>query len=173
MNKPFFLSLIGGGIVILDQISKAYIDRAFRLHESVPIIPDLFSITYVRNPGAAFGLFAQQGEQFRFVLFSTISIIALLLLAMMIYQTPKEDRWQMSSLSLLVGGAIGNILDRIRMGEVIDFLDFYIGTYHWPAFNVADSAITIGVTLMMVQVCMNKKMPPTSPLSGGNQKYDR
>jgi len=152
MIKLLILALVAGSVVILDQATKVHIDTAFQLHETLPIIPDFFSITYVRNPGAAFGLFAGQSELFRSVLFSAVSIAALLLLATMIYQTPKEDRGHLSSLSLLVGGAIGNILDRIRLGEVIDFLDFYIGRYHWPAFNVADSAITIGVTLMMFQI---------------------
>jgi signal peptidase II len=154
------LALIGGSVVILDQVTKVYIDTAFQLHESLPIIPDLFSITYVRNPGAAFGLFAQRGEQFRSILFSGIAVVALLLLGTMIYQTPKEERGHLLSLSLLLGGAMGNIIDRIRLGEVIDFLDFYIGSYHWPAFNVADSAITVGVTLLMLQMVMEKKKVP-------------
>jgi len=157
LYKFYILGFVAGGIILLDQITKAYIHHAFHLYESLPIIPDLFSITYIRNPGAAFGLFAQQEERFRSILFSAVSVIALLLLATMIYQTPKEERGQLSALSLLIGGAIGNILDRIRMGEVIDFLDFYIGTHHWPAFNVADSAITIGVTLLMLQLLINKK----------------
>ncbi len=157
MTKIFILILVGGGVVILDQVSKAYIHHAFSLHESLPLIPDLFSITYVRNKGAAFGLFAGQSSLFRTLFFSGISLLAFFFLALMVYQVPKEDRWQTASLSLLLGGAIGNILDRIRMGEVIDFLDFYIGTYHWPAFNVADSAITIGVTLLMVHLYLYKK----------------
>lgn len=157
MNKLFILALVGGSVLLLDQISKAYIDHAFYLHESLPIIPDLFSITYVRNPGAAFGLFAGQNSLFRAVFFSCVSLVALSFLGMMVYQTPKDDRWQMISLSLLLGGAMGNIIDRVRMGEVIDFLDFYIGTYHWPAFNVADSAITVGVTLLMLNLYLDKK----------------
>lgn len=157
MNKFFILALVGGTVLIFDQMSKAYIDHAFALHESLPVITGLFSITYVRNPGAAFGLFAQQSESFRSILFSSVSIVALLLLGAMIYQTPKEERGQIAAFSLLFGGAIGNTLDRIRMGEVIDFLDFYIGQHHWPAFNVADSAITIGTALLMFQMLIEKK----------------
>jgi signal peptidase II len=157
MNKLFILALVGGSVLILDQVTKAYIDTVFHLHESLPIIPDLFSITYVRNPGAAFGLFAGQNSLFRSVFFSCVSLIALSFLGMMVYQTPKHDRWGMISLSLLLGGAMGNLIDRVRMGEVIDFLDFYIGTYHWPAFNVADSAITVGVTLLMLNLYLDKK----------------
>jgi signal peptidase II len=157
MTKLFILALVGGSVLVLDQISKAYINHAFILHESLPIIPDLFSITYVRNPGAAFGLFAGKSSLFRTAFFSGVSLVALSFLGIMIYQVPKDDRWQTVSLSLLLGGAMGNIIDRIRMGEVIDFLDFYIGTYHWPAFNVADSAITVGVTFLMLHLYLDKK----------------
>jgi len=153
MTKLFILALVGGSVLVLDQISKAYIHHAFSLHESLPIIPDLFSITYVRNKGAAFGLFAGQNSLFRALFFSSVSLLAFFFLGLMIYQAPNNDKWQTISLSLLLGGAMGNIVDRVRMGEVIDFLDFYIGAYHWPAFNVADSAITIGVTLLMIQLC--------------------
>jgi len=157
MTKFFILALVGGSVLVLDQVSKLYIDHAFSLHESLPIIHDLFSITYVRNPGAAFGLFAGQSSFFRTAFFSGVSLVALSFLALMVYQVPKDDRWQTASLALLLGGAMGNIIDRVRMGEVIDFLDFYIGTYHWPAFNVADSAITVGVTLLMLHLYSEKK----------------
>lgn len=157
MNKLFILAIVGGSVLILDQITKVYIDTVFHLYESVIIIPDFFSITYVRNPGAAFGLFAGQSSFFRTVFFSCVSLVALSFLGMMVYQVPQDDRWQMISLSLLLGGAMGNIVDRVRMGEVIDFLDFYIGTYHWPVFNVADSAITVGVTLLMLHLLLEKK----------------
>ncbi|MBI3359258.1 MAG: signal peptidase II [Nitrospirae bacterium] len=157
MTKLFILAIVGGSVLVLDQISKAYIDHAFSLHESLPIIPDLFSITYVRNKGAAFGLFAGRSSLFRAFFFSGVSLLAFSFLALMVYQVPKDDKWQTTALSLLLGGAIGNIVDRVRMSEVIDFLDFYIGAYHWPAFNVADSAITIGVTLLMLHLYLDKK----------------
>jgi len=157
MNKFFILALVGGGVIVVDQITKIYIDTAFLLHESLPMIPDLFSITYIRNPGAAFGLFAGQSSLFRTLFFSGVSVVALSFLGIMVYQVPKDDHWQTVSLSLLLGGALGNIIDRVRIGEVIDFLDFYIGTYHWPAFNVADSAITVGVTLLMLHLYWDKK----------------
>ncbi len=158
LPKSLILSAVGGSVILLDQISKIYIDQTFRLHESLPVIPQLFSITYVRNPGAAFGLFADQSSLFRTVLFAGVSIAALVFLFLMLYQAPKEDRWQITALSLLLGGATGNLLDRVRMGEVIDFLDFYIGTYHWPAFNVADSAITIGVAMLLLALLKDTRM---------------
>lgn len=150
LSKWIILTLIATGIVVLDQVSKIYIDRAFALHESLPVIPDLFSLTYIRNPGAAFGLFADQSRFFRALFFSVVSLCALSFLLVMVYQTPSDDYWQMIALSLLLGGAIGNLIDRVRLGEVIDFLDFYIGEHHWPAFNVADSAITMGVTMLLL-----------------------
>jgi signal peptidase II len=149
-RKWIILTLIATGIVVLDQVTKIYIDQAFRLHESLPVIPDLFSLTYIRNPGAAFGLFADQSGFFRALFFSAVSLCAFSFLLVMVYQTPSDDVWQVTALSLLFGGAIGNLIDRARLGEVIDFLDFYIEEHHWPAFNVADSAITIGVTMLLL-----------------------
>jgi signal peptidase II len=155
--KICFLALIGTGIILLDQATKFYIDQSFALHESLPVIPSFFSITYVRNKGAAFGLFADQTGLFRTLFFPAVSVVALFFIATMFYQTLNQDRWQIAALSLILAGAIGNILDRIRIGEVIDFLDFYIGSYHWPAFNVADSAITVGVAVLMVCLLLEKK----------------
>ncbi len=156
-NRFLFLTLIGGGIIILDQFTKHHIQKALRLHESVVVIEDFFSLTYIRNPGAAFGFFATQTAQFRSVFFLTVSAVALTLLIFFFLQAPKDDVWAFIAISLLFGGAIGNLLDRLRIGEVVDFLDFYIGQFHWPAFNVADSAITVGISLLMVSLFLQKK----------------
>lgn len=164
--KLIFLTLIGGGTIILDQITKLLIQNAFRLHESVVVIQDFFSLTYIRNPGAAFGLFADQSAGFRSIFFLVVSMVALSILLYFLAQTPKEDKSSLIAISLLFGGAIGNLIDRVRMGEVVDFLDFYIGRFHWPAFNVADSAITIGISLLMFNLFWLKKEVPTANLSG-------
>ncbi|HLG22598.1 MAG TPA: signal peptidase II [Candidatus Manganitrophaceae bacterium] len=156
-NKLLLLTLIGGGTIILDQVSKFYVQQALRLNESVVVIQNFFSLTYIRNPGAAFGFFADHSAQFRAVFFLIISLIALSLLVFFFLQVPKDDIRALLSISLLFGGAIGNLLDRIRFGEVIDFLDFYLGRFHWPAFNVADSAITIGISLLMFGLFWAKK----------------
>ena len=156
-NRFLFLTLIGGGIIILDQFTKHHIQKALRLHESVVVIEDFFSLTYIRNPGAAFGFFATQTAQFRSVFFLTVSAVALTLLIFFFLQTPKDDVWALIAISLLFGGAIGNLLDRLRIGEVVDFLDFYVGQFHWPAFNVADSAITVGISLLMFSLFLQKK----------------
>jgi signal peptidase II len=154
------LTLVGGGIIILDQITKYYIQEAFRLHESVVVVEGFFSLTYIRNPGAAFGFFATHTPAFRSVFFLSVSAVALTLLIFFFLQAPKDDTCALIAISLLFGGAIGNLLDRLRLGEVVDFLDFYIGQFHWPAFNVADSAITVGISLLMFSLFWQKKEFP-------------
>lgn len=164
--KLISLTLIGGGTILLDQITKLLIQKAIRLNESVVVIHDFFSLTYIRNPGAAFGLFADQSVGFRSIFFLVISVVALSILFFFLAQTSKEDRSGLIAISLLFGGAIGNLIDRVRLGEVIDFLDFYVGRFHWPAFNVADSAITIGISLLMFNLFWLKKEVPAANLRG-------
>ena len=146
MQKYKVLILISLTIVILDQLTKAVIANYLILHQSIEIIGGFFNITYIRNPGAAFGLFHDSGEVFRTIFLIGVSIVALGAI-FFVYRRVKANFPACIALSLIAGGAIGNLVDRIRFGEVTDFLDFYIGQYHWPAFNVADSAITIGVFL--------------------------
>lgn len=157
MGKYILLSLIGGATIILDQLTKRMIQNKFELHESIVIVEGFFSLTYIVNPGAAFGFMAGQSEDFRAIFFLVVSIIALTILVIFFRQTPADDTYSLIALSLLFGGAIGNMIDRARLGVVVDFLDFYIGQSHWPAFNVADSAITIGVSIMMLTLFFDKK----------------
>ena len=152
---------IAGAILLCDQVTKFYILRTMRLEESIPIVPNFFSLTSIRNPGAAFGLFAQASPLFRAALFATVSVVVLVFLTLLFLQTPKEDSWNLAAIALLFGGAAGNTIDRLRFGVVVDFLDIYWRDYHWPAFNVADAAITIGITLMMIQTVRAGR--PTSP----------
>ncbi|MBI3995709.1 MAG: signal peptidase II [Nitrospirae bacterium] len=148
-RRYFFLAAVVGTVFILDQVTKAVIQKTMQIHESIPVIDRLFNLTYIRNPGAAFGLFAEHGNGLRMVFFSTISVVAILFLWTLFVKTPKEARLGRLSIAMVMGGAFGNLADRIRFGEVVDFLDFYIGPYHWPAFNVADSSISVGVVLMI------------------------
>jgi signal peptidase II len=127
-----------------------YIDANFRLHESMPVIHGLFNLTYVRNKGAAFGILADSSIRIPF--FITVSIAAMLGILWYIKQLREDQKLAILSLSLVFSGAFGNLIDRIRLGEVIDFLDVFWGRYHWPAFNVADSAITTGVTLLFIEM---------------------
>jgi signal peptidase II len=148
--------------MILDQVVKLYIQQTMRLHETIVVIPGFFHLTYIRNPGAAFGILADQGNGFRFVFFMVTSVVAVVLLFVLLYKAP-EDQWLAPiAISLVLGGAFGNLLDRIRFGEVIDFLDFFVNGSHWPAFNVADSAITIGITILMIHFFMEHKKNPAA-----------
>src|SRR6478752_6200942 len=157
------LASVTGGIVFFDQLSKQQIMQTMRLHESIPVIPNLFSLTYIRNPGAAFGLLAGSSDAFRMVFFGVTSLFALALLGTILYRLPERDWVGQLSIAGILGGAIGNLIDRLRYGEVIDFLDVYVDTYHWPAFNVADSAISVGVVFLIIHFAFEKKNVPLRP----------
>ena len=127
------------------------------LHDSFPVIDGFFNITYIRNPGAAFGFLADSSHVFRFIFFVAIAIIAILLILFLIKKAKDEELVFTFSLSLILGGAVGNLIDRVRFGEVIDFLDFYIASYHWPAFNMADTAISCGAIVLLFEMFKRKK----------------
>ncbi len=150
MSRYRLLAITSIIILILDQATKLYIDANFRLHESVPVIRGLFNLTYVRNKGAAFGIFADSSIRIPF--FITVSIVAMLGILWYINRIRQDQKLAAFALSLVFSGALGNLVDRIRLGEVIDFLDVFWKRYHWPAFNVADSAITIGVALLFIEM---------------------
>ena len=141
--------LIAGLVVVLDQASKAWVLEGFRLYESRPVIEGWFHLTYVRNPGAAFGLFAGSAEAFRVPFFLGVTAIALAVIAVIAWRLPKGRPLLFASLALVFGGAVGNLIDRVRWGEVVDFFDVFWRTHHWPAFNVADAAISVGMTLLI------------------------
>jgi signal peptidase II len=150
-RKYLVLATIGGACVALDQLIKIYVHANFTLGESLPVIQDVFHITYVRNTGAAFGVFRDAAETFRTVFFMSMPPIAMLIILRMLQGVAETDRWQILALSLIFGGAIGNYIDRLRFGYVIDFLDFHYGdTWSYPAFNIADSAIVTGVCLLLL-----------------------
>ena len=134
--------------LIIDQLSKIYIDGAFKLYQSIPVIDNFFSITYVRNPGAAFGILRDSAIRIPF--FISVSLLASIGIIWYLRRVSAKDRWQHFSLGLIFSGAVGNLIDRIRLGEVIDFLDVYWRQHHWPAFNVADSAICVGVAILFL-----------------------
>lgn len=170
-GRYLLLVCIGLSIVVMDQVTKYWVLQSMRLHESIPVIPNLFSITYIRNPGAAFGLLAGSSNAFRMVFFGVTSLFALALLGTILLRLPEKDWIGQLSIAGILGGAIGNLIDRLRFGEVVDFLDVYIEPYHWPAFNVADSAISIGVVCLIIHFAFERKetalpapeSPPYSP----------
>ncbi len=156
--KYIKLAIIAGLIVIFDQITKAVILNAMPLYHSVPVIPGFFSLTHIHNPGGAFGFLANQSSSIRNFLFLFISLLAICLIFYFYKNTPKTHPLLSTGFAMIFGGAIGNLIDRIRFGKVVDFLDFYIGNLHWPAFNVADSAVTVGIFIFIFHLLI-KKLP--------------
>ncbi len=153
MKRTYFLIFVVVVLVaLLDQVTKYWVASAMGLHESIPVVAGFFSITYVRNPGAAFGFLAGASPLFRSAFFLAVTIAAIILIIHYIRGSEGKEPVLLYSLALILGGAVGNLIDRVRLGEVIDFLDVYVSSYHWPAFNVADSAISIGAVLIVVQL---------------------
>ena len=150
-RSSFYLG-IAGAIVALDQVAKALVDRYLELHESHTLVEGLARLTYVQNRGAAFGILSDADLPYQSVLFSIVSIIALGAIAVYAWKLPVTSRLPRAALALIMGGAAGNLLDRMRLGYVIDYVDVYWGRHHWPAFNVADSAISIGVGLLVLDI---------------------
>jgi len=146
--------LIALAIVLTDQATKAIIVRNMRLGQSIPIVPGYFDLTFVLNPGAAFSLLATLPERIRNPFFILISVAAAILIIVYHARHLVGHRLATVSLGLILGGAVGNLIDRIRYGVVVDFLDAHVHQYHWPVFNVADSAISVGVTLLMLEMLL-------------------
>ena len=144
-------------VLVLDQLTKVLVVNSFYLHESLEIIPGLFSLTYLTNKGAAFGFLAGVDAAWRHYFFLSLASVALVLLGVAWYRMRKDHPFYGPALALIAGGAIGNVIDRVRLGAVVDFLDFYIAGHHWPAFNVADSAITVGVVLFLAANILEEK----------------
>jgi signal peptidase II len=157
-RKYGFLAIVAGGVLGLDQATKALVLARLPLGDSLPVLPGLFGLTHVQNPGGAFGFLAAARPEVRSILFVAISILAVGLVVFLYRQTPPTHRWFGAGLALVLGGALGNLVDRLRFGGVVDFLDFYVGEWHWPAFNVADSAITAGVLIFVLHALL-RKMP--------------
>ena len=147
-------------IVIVDQITKAIVDGTMPLHYSIPLIDGFLNLTYIRNTGAAFGIFAGTHEVFRLSFLIGVSILAIGFILVMLKRLRESETGLAAALAFILGGAIGNLIDRIVYGEVIDFLDVYWSIYHWPAFNVADSFITIGVAITLCYLIKAKGDDP-------------
>jgi signal peptidase II len=147
-------SLVALGILFLDQITKLIIVRSLTLGQAIPVVPGLFNIVYVLNPGAAFGFLASLPDGVRNPFFVLISVAAAVLIVAYHARHLRSQVLPSLALGLILGGAVGNLIDRLRYGMVVDFLDFYLQRYHWPAFNVADSAISAGVGLMMLDMLL-------------------
>jgi signal peptidase II len=163
-RKHIILLFCAFSVIILDQITKYLVISGFRLGETVPVIGGFFSLTYVRNTGAAFGLLADAHPWFRVPFFVIVPIIALFAIAYVYRRLPEQDLKLSVALSLVVGGAVGNLIDRVVHGYVIDFFDFhYKYQYHFPAFNIADSAICVGVGILMLDILFTKEESAHAP----------
>jgi signal peptidase II len=158
-NRYLQLFLASNVLIILDQYTKMWVNTHIPKHRFILVIDDFFAITHIRNPGVAFGLGADWSSEYKTYLFIGFSIIAIVAILIFFHQTPPENKMVRVGLILVFSGAIGNLIDRILYQEVIDFLDFFYGSYHWPAFNIADSCITIGVLLMFVDLIRAGKTP--------------
>ena len=142
-----FLIIILLSVVILDQVTKYIVQQNMTLHASIPVLSDYVRLTYIHNPGAAFGI--MPGNRW---LFLALSLVACGVMIYYFYALPADERWGRRALMGILGGAVGNLIDRVRFGEVTDFVDVGIGTYRWPVFNVADMAVTIGVAILFLRL---------------------
>lgn len=141
--------------IIIDQITKIAVDRSMQLFDSIPIIEHFFHFTYVRNRGAAFSFLSN--ASWRLPFFISVSIIAALVILIAFRKLRDDQKLAHTSLAMIFSGAIGNLIDRVRLGEVIDFLDVHWYSHHWPAFNVADSLICVGVFLLAIDMVREEK----------------
>ncbi len=162
-------------VVILDQVTKYWIVSNFSMYEALPVIPGFFNLTYLTNTGAAFGILAGQETLWRQVFFVGVAAVALVVIGFMYRRLRAGSAWYGAALGLIAGGAVGNLIDRVRLGSVIDFLDVYIGAHHWPAFNVADSAICVGVAVFLVKNIFwpQGEAGDTKPSRTGQKQGDR
>lgn len=142
-------------VLLLDQATKIYVDRSMALHSSITVVENFFNITYLRNKGAAFGILATSA--FRLPFFILVSAVAVCVIFTIINKLREDQKLAAWSLSLIFSGALGNLIDRVRLGEVIDFLYFHWYEHYWPAFNVADSAICVGVALLALDMLVEER----------------
>lgn len=151
-----YLFSIGAIVVFLDQLTKLLIVHSLPLYTAKTIIPGWFNLVHVTNTGAAFSFLAGGASSWRQWFFVGVSLIGIGAIIFAYRHLRRRDVWARTALALVFGGAVGNLIDRIRLGEVVDFLDFHFRQYHWPAFNVADSAITVGAVMLLIYLLRSK-----------------
>jgi signal peptidase II len=154
MRKFYLLTAVL--VVALDRATKWMVAKDIPLHDSIKMISGFFYLTHVENRGAAFSLFADSSSQWKITLLVLFSIIALVIVTILLWRNSHAMTITGVGLSLILGGAVGNLWDRLLNGRVVDFLLFYIGSYQWPAFNVADSAIVVGAGLLVCEILFAK-----------------
>ncbi len=151
-----FHLLVTLAVLVLDRFSKWIVASRLTMHDGITVIPNFFRIVHVENPGAAFGLFAESSYQWRLAILILFSLLALVIVGILLWKNSHIVSATGTALSLILGGALGNLWDRVIAGHVTDFLEFHIGSYYWPSFNVADSAIVVGAVLLVADILMSK-----------------
>ena len=158
-KRPLLIAL---SVLLLDRITKWAIAQTIPLEDASSIIPGFFCLTHLENTGAAFSLFADSTSPFRTTLLIAFSVAALVVISVLLWKDRDNFHSGTLALSLILGGAVGNLWDRLFYGKVTDFLDFYIGVHHWPPFNVADSAIVVGALLLFMRMLRKDHHPKTA-----------
>jgi signal peptidase II len=156
MVKYKMMALVSLLVIVLDRLTKLAVLKWMPIHTSISVIPGFLDISHVQNTGVAFGIFSSNPSNLKQVLLSGASLIAVAVLFYLYHQTNQTYRFMMVGFALLLGGAIGNLIDRVFMGKVVDFIDVYVGAMHWPAFNVADSAISVGIAILLYHIIFKK-----------------
>jgi signal peptidase II len=146
-------------VLVLDQWTKWLVETHLPVHSAHEVVPGLVNLTHVRNTGVAFGLFAEHGSAAGPWLLALLGVVALVVVTLYFLRTSDGDLMLLTALALVLGGAIGNLVDRVASGAVTDFIDVYVGTHHWPSFNVADSAISVGIVLMALDALRGARRP--------------
>jgi signal peptidase II len=167
VRRSLSYPLLIGSVVALDQLVKALVVRTIGLHDYVPLVDGLLSLSHVRNHGAAFGLLSDWNLPYQSLLLSLLSLLALGAIGLYFARLPEAARLPRLALALVLGGAVGNVIDRIRLGYVVDFVHVYWREYQWPDFNVADSAITIGVALLVIDILSSPETEPQGAAAAG------
>jgi len=153
-TATFFI--LAGVLAAIDQLTKYLVVGAIPLNTGIAVIPGFFNIVHVQNTGGAFSLFAASGYPWRQYIFMGLTVLVIAAIAYAYGKVGKGDNWTRIAYICITGGAVGNLIDRIRLRQVTDFLDFYVGSWHWPAFNVADAAISTGAVMLLVSLLRKK-----------------
>lgn len=158
------LLFLGMSVVLfgMDRVTKSLVVRRLPLYDSVPVVEGFFHLTHVANTGALFGLLAGLPLPVRGLVFITVPLLAIALILFFQFRSREGDFLVQAGLALILGGALGNLYDRIRFGHVVDFLDFSVAGHHWPAFNIADSCICVGVFSLVLDLYRRERHPATS-----------
>jgi signal peptidase II len=157
------LGIVSLAVLVLDQWTKHLAETSLAGRPPVTVVPGFIDLVHVENTGVAFGLFAAGSSTVGVLALTLLGMTALALVLYYFWRTPETNRTVLVSLALILGGAVGNLVDRVMSGSVTDFIDVYVGTHHWPTFNTADSAITIGIVLLSIDALLVRRAEPVEP----------